>query len=186
MEKKSKLVGWRFTKKQNTAYGRAIYISGNVPELGSWEPTKAIRLECFESDNWSVEVNVPIDKAIEYKYVEGGFDDIRYAVSVNYRVGLKWEIGENRKLNLSEILHYRDGLSIMTFNVRYENEKDGDDHWENRRDQVFLVIDLGVQNDPQRISLYPWSAGSTATAAQLHARKAKGILQLRRCSSRSK
>jgi hypothetical protein len=56
-------------------------------------------------------VSIPYDKNIEYKYIEGAYEDVR--------AGLKWEAGENRKLNLSEILHYRDGLSIMTFNVRY-------------------------------------------------------------------
>jgi len=40
-------------------------------------------------------------------------------VFTQLRNGLKWEAGVNRKLNLSEILHYRDGLSIMTFNIRF-------------------------------------------------------------------
>lgn len=78
MEKKSKLVNWRFTRKQNVGFGRALYLSGNIPELGNWDPAKAIRLQCCESDNWSVQVDVPYDKPMEYKYIEGGFDDVKY------------------------------------------------------------------------------------------------------------
>lgn len=77
MEKKSKLVSWRFTKKQNLPFGRALFLSGNVDELGAWDPLRALRLQCFESDNWSVEVEIPYDRDIEFKYIEGDYEDIR-------------------------------------------------------------------------------------------------------------
>ena len=77
MEKKSKIVNWRFTKEQNIGYGKALYLCGSIPELGSWEPLNAIKLQCCESDNWTAQIDIPYDKNIEYKYIEGGYDDIR-------------------------------------------------------------------------------------------------------------
>lgn len=60
------------------------------------------------------------------------------------RHNLKWEAGQNRKVNLSEILHYRDGLSIMTFNLRFDNPKDGENRWDNRRENVKNLAKAGV------------------------------------------
>jgi hypothetical protein len=49
---------------------------------------------------------------------------------------IKWEVGENHKLNLSDILHKRDGLSIMTFNVRFDNKNDKENSWDHRKENV--------------------------------------------------
>jgi len=59
-----------------TSPGQDIYISGNVPELGNWDVTKAVKLNWVDSDTWSGPVFFSTSKgaAIQYKYIvrQGG------------------------------------------------------------------------------------------------------------------
>ena len=54
-----------------TSPGQDIYISGNVPELGNWDVTKAVKLNWVDSDTWSGPVFFSTSKgsAIQYKYI---------------------------------------------------------------------------------------------------------------------
>jgi hypothetical protein len=70
-------VKWRFTRKQYLRFGRALYVVGGVEELGNWNPSNSVRLTWSEGDNWSAEVALPFDKLIEYKFIEGGFNNIQ-------------------------------------------------------------------------------------------------------------
>lgn len=70
-------VTWRFTKKHHVMYGRALYVVGSVAELGCWNINKAKRLSWGEADNWFVDVSIPNDQNIEYKFLEGSYKDIK-------------------------------------------------------------------------------------------------------------
>ncbi|KAI5286539.1 hypothetical protein KEM54_006695 [Ascosphaera aggregata] len=88
----------RFNELVTTSIGQHIYISGSVPQLGSWDPSKAILLNSnmYTSDNplWYVSVNLPVGATVRYKYIRrdsGG--------------NVAWESGENRTLKTP---HYCD------------------------------------------------------------------------------
>lgn len=58
---------------------RAIYIAGNLPELGNWTPNVvAMRDDGREGDRiagdgvWSLQVDVPVGAEIQYKYTNSG------------------------------------------------------------------------------------------------------------------
>lgn len=52
----------------NTDSGSAVYVSGNTPALGNWDPAKAIRLGSSNYPVWSLRIdNLPADSRIEWK-----------------------------------------------------------------------------------------------------------------------
>ena len=54
-----------------TSPGQDIYVSGNVPELGNWDLTKAVKLRFIDSDTWSGPAFFLASKGqtIQYKFV---------------------------------------------------------------------------------------------------------------------
>jgi alpha-amylase len=54
-----------------TQFGEDIYVVGSVPELGYWDPDKAVPLTWVDSDTWSGDVlftDFTNGDGIEYKY----------------------------------------------------------------------------------------------------------------------
>lgn len=39
-------------------YGRAIFLSGGLEELGGWDPMRSLRLSWEEGDKWQVRVSL--------------------------------------------------------------------------------------------------------------------------------
>ena len=70
-----------------TQYGENIYVVGSVPELGSWSPTSAVKLNWVDSDTWSGPVVFSTSKGttVEYKYI------VRNGSGTT-----TWESGSNR------------------------------------------------------------------------------------------
>ncbi|KAM3145444.1 hypothetical protein pb186bvf_002488 [Paramecium bursaria] len=71
-------------------YGDALYLIGNTPDMGSWNPQKAIRMIWTQNDVWTTLVEA---KSFQYKYFIG-----------DYNTGelLFWEQGPNRNYNPSQ------------------------------------------------------------------------------------
>ncbi|WP_258314430.1 carbohydrate-binding module family 20 domain-containing protein [Streptomyces sp. Act143] len=68
-----------------TQWGQQVYVTGNRPELGSWNPDQAVPLSSAAYPTWSATVILPADTALEYKYI---------IKAVNTPV--VWESGPNR------------------------------------------------------------------------------------------
>ena len=87
-----------FAFKKKVDYGRGLYLLGNIPELGNWNPLFAVKMFWSEGDNWTQTVTLHIPKDIstrvEYKYIETKFDRVHLH-------GLVWENGRNRVANLN-------------------------------------------------------------------------------------
>ncbi len=66
-------VAWRtpvsFTAVSNTGIGRSLYVVGNQPELGNWQPTGAVRLSVAAGTNWSGQVAIRSGASVEYKFI---------------------------------------------------------------------------------------------------------------------
>lgn len=54
-----------------TQYGEDMYVVGSAPELGSWDPAAAVRLNWIDSDTWSGPADFTVSQGttIEYKYI---------------------------------------------------------------------------------------------------------------------
>lgn len=72
-----------------TSPGQRVYVVGNIPELGNWDPANA--LDAFHNPNsnewwkWFLPVSVPKATSFEYKYI-----------MKNEQGGVVWESGSNR------------------------------------------------------------------------------------------
>lgn len=82
-----------FVFKKKVKYGFGLYIVGNIPELGAWNPLHAVKLFWSEGDNWRQTITLELPQSsmtkIEYKYIVTEFN----------RINLKdmaWEAGPNR------------------------------------------------------------------------------------------
>ncbi|MFE6200677.1 CBM20 domain-containing protein [Streptomyces sp. NPDC057838] len=57
---------------QATTAGETLLVTGNVPQLGSWDPAKAVPLGTTASSypNWSAAVRLPVGATVQYKYLK--------------------------------------------------------------------------------------------------------------------
>ncbi|UHA74963.1 alpha-amylase family glycosyl hydrolase [Paenibacillus sp. 481] len=57
-----------------TTFGENVYLSGSIPELGAWNLNKAIgpmyNQVVYQYPNWYMDVSVPANTTIEYKFVK--------------------------------------------------------------------------------------------------------------------
>ena len=83
-------VAVQFNVADSTTFGESVLISGSIPELGDWDPTKAIPLSAFdyqqEYPRWYVTVDIPAGTNIQYKYI----NQQPYG-------SILWETGNNRE-----------------------------------------------------------------------------------------
>jgi glycogen operon protein len=74
----------------STAPGQDLYVIGNVPELGNWDVTKAVKLNYVSSTQWSGPVFFSTSKgaAIQYKYIwrSGGTSTYENGANRSYTV----------------------------------------------------------------------------------------------------
>ncbi len=68
-----------------TQWGQQVYVTGNRPELGSWNPDKAVPLSSASYPTWSATVVLPANTGVEYKYI------VKAA-----NTPVVWETGPNR------------------------------------------------------------------------------------------
>ncbi|MFI7211451.1 carbohydrate-binding module family 20 domain-containing protein [Micromonospora maritima] len=74
-----------FAVTATTAYGQNVFVVGNVPALGGWNPAAAVPLSPATYPVWRATVELPPNTAVEYKYVKKNPDG-----------SVTWESGANR------------------------------------------------------------------------------------------
>lgn len=58
-------------KNAQTTWGQNIYIVGNCPELGNWDPAKAVGPgSCSNYPTWQLNATIPAGKTIEFKAIK--------------------------------------------------------------------------------------------------------------------
>lgn len=128
-----------FFEFRSLAYGQALYLIGDLPYLGAWNPLKALKMIWREGNNWQLTVSLPKGKVINYKYIVGPFDIIS-ATSV-----IQWDEDPNQTVLISEAQEGKPpetslALRIMSFNLRFDTETDKFNAWEYRKHLVISVI----------------------------------------------
>ena len=72
-----------------TQWGERIYITGNIPELGSGDATKAVAMNYTSPENWSLEIETDENEhsILEYKYIfkneQSGKDEEEWGAARN-------------------------------------------------------------------------------------------------------
>lgn len=63
-------VTFNFTCKK-TKPGDTVALVGSIPMLGHWDPLKAVALSTSKETYpvWTIKIDLPRDKVIEYKYL---------------------------------------------------------------------------------------------------------------------
>ena len=87
-----------FFIKKSVQFGRGVYVSGNIPELGSWDVEKSVKLYWREGDNWIQTVKIKCSELpmkIEYKPVIRDFGGLWGAPT-------EWEEGPNTVMIITE------------------------------------------------------------------------------------
>jgi len=59
----------RFVLEEQGALDQSVYLVGDDPALGLWDPANAIPLELAESHGWILEKDLPANKLIEFKFL---------------------------------------------------------------------------------------------------------------------
>lgn len=75
----------KFVLQKQCHFGERFNVVGNDPLFGNWNPESAIAMEWAEGHIWSAEVNVPVGKRIEFKFVLTGENE-----------EIEWQPGPNR------------------------------------------------------------------------------------------
>ena len=85
-----------FTNALITAIGTSVFVVGSVPQLGNWDPTramKAVASNCAgQTCQWSVTVGIPEGASYEYKFVKRDDCALCYSNAAN----ILYEPGANR------------------------------------------------------------------------------------------
>jgi len=74
-----------FTVDATAWYGQNVYLAGSLPELGSWDTSRALALSSADYPLWSGSTALPPNTAYEYKYFK-----------LNPDGTVEWETGDNR------------------------------------------------------------------------------------------
>lgn len=78
-------------KDASTNLGQKLYISGNIAELGNWDPAKAIGPASNPNHpDWTITINLPVGKSIQFK-----------AIKKDGSGNVVWEGGDNHTYTVS-------------------------------------------------------------------------------------
>ncbi|GJM92510.1 hypothetical protein PR202_ga08987 [Eleusine coracana subsp. coracana] len=87
----NKTVRVKFVLEKACAFGQQFLVVGDDPALGLWDPAKAIALDWSEGHVWTVKMDLPANKSIEFKFL------MRDASG-----HVLWQHGANRTLQTNE------------------------------------------------------------------------------------
>lgn len=65
----SKTVHVKFQLQKECLFGEQFFLVGDDPMLGLWDPTSAIPLDWSDEHIWTVELDVPVGKTIQFKFI---------------------------------------------------------------------------------------------------------------------
>jgi len=84
------MVTVKFVLEKKCKFGQQFHVVGDAPQFGSWDPKAAVPLEWSEGDLWTKDVDVPVGKQIEYKFI-----------LIGKRGELLWQPGPNQAFETS-------------------------------------------------------------------------------------
>lgn len=79
-----------FKVSATTVWGENVYVIGNIPALGNWDPAKAVLMSATAYPVWTATVTLGVPQTVEYKYIRK-----------NSAGAVVWEGGANRVLSVT-------------------------------------------------------------------------------------
>ncbi|WVZ98776.1 hypothetical protein U9M48_044165, partial [Paspalum notatum var. saurae] len=117
-----KTVRVRFVLKKQCAFGQSVYLVGDAPALGLWDPSNASALKWAESHEWILEKDLPANELIEFKFL------LRDSAGK-----LHWQNGPNRSFQTGETAN-----TLVVF-------EDWDDVKNQKIEEQEGVEDIGIE-----------------------------------------
>ncbi|XP_074583098.1 phosphoglucan, water dikinase, chloroplastic-like [Curcuma longa] len=122
----SKTVHVRFLLQKECSFGQQIFIVGDHPMFGLWDPKNAVPLEWSAGHVWTTELNLPAGKMIPFKFIlRGPAGNISWQPGPNrclqtwettktIIVSEDWDNSENQKITeeLQELIMVDEPLSL--------------------------------------------------------------------------
>jgi alpha-amylase len=65
-----------FEVNASTTWGQNVFVVGNVAALGNWNPAAAVPLSSASYPVWRGTVNLPVNTAVQYKYLKKNGDQV--------------------------------------------------------------------------------------------------------------
>lgn len=147
----------------NVRYEDEIKVCGNIPELGNWELSKAVRMVRAAGVKWEANIQLEreTEQQIEYKF-------IRVSRQENENSDIEWEEGENRCIVIPEIKKHNSiiiehagsrlsvahpkfkGCSVPVFSLKSKNSSGIGDF-----NDIKLLVDWASANNLSIIQLLP-------------------------------
>jgi alpha-amylase len=59
-----------FAVNATTVWGQNVFVVGNTPALGNWDPANAVALSSATYPTWQATVSLPAGTAVQYKYIK--------------------------------------------------------------------------------------------------------------------
>jgi alpha-amylase len=84
----SSAVAVTFNENATTSFGQNVFVAGDIPALGGWNPLSALALSSGGYPIWSRTVYLPKSTAFQYKYIKKNSDG-----------SITWEGSSNRTAN---------------------------------------------------------------------------------------
>ncbi|KAJ8483653.1 hypothetical protein OPV22_016138 [Ensete ventricosum] len=88
---RSKTVHVRFVLQKMCSFGQQFLLVGDDPMFGMWDPEKAVPLEWSSGHEWTAELDLPVGKQIQFKFILKSFSG-----------EVKWQPGPDRCLQAWE------------------------------------------------------------------------------------
>ncbi|NCC50463.1 MAG: hypothetical protein EOM20_04520 [Spartobacteria bacterium] len=85
-----------FSYETNIGYGNELFVVGNHPDLGAWNPVQARKLYWTAGNVWTGNVAVTDNNDLEYKYIVRTNDQTNYCDEGN----VQWMEGDNLQISL--------------------------------------------------------------------------------------
>lgn len=133
MEETENLIPTLFITHRQLNFGDSLYLTGSHPTLGKWNFQNSIEMRYGFENIWSTIVLLPINSKIEFKFIQ----------SKSFKSDpqtLKWDETPNYQLTVTGPKPNSDLLTIISFNIRYENEIDGENSWTLRKKLALSII----------------------------------------------
>ncbi|KAK9290975.1 hypothetical protein L1049_009157 [Liquidambar formosana] len=86
-----KTVNVKFQLQKECLFGEQFLIVGDDPMLGAWDPSNAIPLDWSDGHVWTVELDIPVGKLVQFKFILKGKTE-----------NIAWQPGPDRVLRTWE------------------------------------------------------------------------------------
>ncbi|OWM67123.1 hypothetical protein CDL15_Pgr000575 [Punica granatum] len=87
----SKTVHVRFQLKKECRFGEQFLLVGDDPIFGSWDPSSAIPMNWSDDNIWTLDLDIPIGRQIQFKFILRGITGIIHWQPDPDRVLKTWE-----------------------------------------------------------------------------------------------